>query len=276
MNRNRVGGAWLFATCLVLITRSVFAAGQVDRLDPAEYRYLQIGLIISGDYAGRIDGEWGRGSQTAFADFAKRRGLSEDDALAAVARTTSAFVEEYHLGYRHDGNIPVEFIGPEGDFRGVSGTNVIEEGESLATFQGEDLFSVFGESDFKRIVAWHEGLLDTFSAINDSPYIIRKNDRWVTALSDDSGKVYLWSEPTGTGTWILIQFHEQSGVDPAIFMIAAGSASVADGKLLELPERSFLAKIISPPESRSEPFLEEDNKPNDDLIDGFKVNNYDN
>ena len=59
-------------------------------LTPQEKRVLQAGLTLEGNYSGLIDGEWGRGSQSAYEDFLHRDDWPDSNRSAAVLTIMTA------------------------------------------------------------------------------------------------------------------------------------------------------------------------------------------
>ncbi|WP_386683045.1 serine protease [Loktanella sp. R86503] len=63
-------------------------------LTTQEKRYLQAGLTLQGTYSGLTDGEWGRGSQTAYEAFLTEEGWMDTNRSAAILAILTADVIE--------------------------------------------------------------------------------------------------------------------------------------------------------------------------------------
>jgi len=59
-------------------------------LNTLEKRYLQAGLALEGTYSGLIDGDWGRGSQTAYEAFLRKKDWPDSNRSAAVLTILTA------------------------------------------------------------------------------------------------------------------------------------------------------------------------------------------
>jgi S1-C subfamily serine protease len=211
-----------------------------------EKRLLQMGLAASGDYRGLLDGEWGRGSQNAL----ERYGVRGDDGWDGEARlwhATDAVVEAYQFIARHNldvrrlGHYGVALVAPSAPFEevdfGVSTPGLVQRSPGLS------VSVTMSAREFA--LGLHPYFRD--KANDDDVYLVRKDDRWVTALDSAEGEYYLRSEPSSAGrhSWWTVIVRREPGGESALFDVVTASITANLGMQIAAPDGSYLANALA-------------------------------
>lgn len=201
-------------------------------LTQAEKRLLQVGLTAAGAYRGLIDGAWGAASQAALERFVAENGLAEPDGkvrdyhMAILAKAARDAVADEGLAYRDGG--AHRLILPPGGFAPdpeAGGREFEAAGLVVWSFTS-------GAGDAAEAHRAAEAPMDAGS----EPYVLRREDRWVTAIGDSPQRLYVRTDRSAGGA----DFHttaviEGDGADPGLFDVAVASITLDLASRLDTP-----------------------------------------
>lgn len=222
-------------------TMAAYAPFDARPLSRDEKRVLQAGLAYFGHYSGLLDGVWGNGTQAAFEDFARKR-LSAADQNWVASELLKATIDLWdaqdwrYYGLDHfDASIqmPVTLMDAEDD-----GQTAEFHTPDEATYGFIQRTSAPIVRDLhERILGLHDG--------TEEPYVVRKDDLWVTAVRYGGLRTYarsFWSARLRQWTTMAIDFrHSQPEI--AHFMIASFQQGPAAP--LRLGDSAFLNIMAS-------------------------------
>ncbi|WP_417578612.1 S1C family serine protease [Pelagibacterium sp.] len=196
---------------------------------PAEIQILQRALTFTGHYAGLWDGEWGPLSASAVQSYSQANFGGEEVVnyglipliLDGMARVDELEWTETYLP-RYDVTI------------GLPASLVREQYSSTGTaFLGEGIGVEVLIEDPAELTVVHNNLA---RAAIGTPYIVRSDQRWVTAVRTEAGSSYLRSDWTGR-SWVSLW------VDVAPFAedhLSYISASYRFGPLKEIEDAEIV------------------------------------
>lgn len=192
-----------------------------QRLTLADKRFLQVALAFEGRYSGLIDGDWGRLSQSAMAEFSQAEfGVATEDWHMAVLALK--FFERYDReGWQ------VEYFPSSGISLLVPQNSLISDppsdkfvnwrhaGSSLSYSVG-----IFGRDGAQRL---HDYTLKRHTWA-DEPYSIRKPNLAVSTSTDGNGVILYTRSDYVSGLWttVMLSANQQ---DKATLMAVAASIS---------------------------------------------------
>lgn len=195
----------------------------------AEKRLLQLGLAITGDYIGLLDGRWGDGSQraleTATAEFdenSRADGIVRDGHVFIVASRAIDFLVSHDLDYRGGaGNWLHRFLAPPGQFQPDYSTAF---DELVMTGHGIEITVL--TSDASIALGLHQYFAEQISPAAD-PYFVRRADRLVTAEKRGAGKSYTRSDRASDGySWFTTIVRLLPGGDAALLDAVVASITL--------------------------------------------------
>lgn len=220
----------------------LFAEFDARSLNLYEKRLLQGALALSLDYDGRLDGQWGKGSQAALEQWAAREfGMLPLNLHASVlAAWAAAQIEEDGWITYYDAGMRFSLEIPYNKARIVDGNL-----QGLELIANDGSFSALVRPmtrDAARRV--HADMVTSLAQFfSEPPYLVRKDTFWVTAFADGARLVYQRSDfDGGSARTAFFRADEEAGQAPANLMIASyRSGSQTD---LSLPEDGRLADYL--------------------------------
>jgi serine protease Do len=202
-------------------------------LSDPEKRLLQVGLAASGDYDGLIDGAWGAGSQAAFEHYVLAAGLADADGrvrnyhLAVLAAEADAFAAANGLSYRGGTPYGHLLLTPPGDFVDDPATGV---DDLVLTARGLEIRTFSSEPD--EAAELHDGL-ELRLGSGALPYLVRSEQRWVTAATTGGALVYARTDYSpGVDSFFTTLVSEGPGADRALYRVV--TAAITDAATAEL------------------------------------------
>lgn len=165
----------------------LFAEFDARVLDSAEKRFLQASLALTGDYDGRLDGQWGRRSQSALEKWSVREfgELPSNFHVAFLAATGQEMLEADDWDAYYEADLDISLLLP------FDSVYAGDDGVAVLNIQANDgSFSFFlTRMDRDNVITYHNILAENELA-GTEPYILRKHDLWVTARSDAEHLIY--------------------------------------------------------------------------------------
>lgn len=204
---------------VLCLTRPAHAQSADDVFNPqylprGDVRYVQTGLALQGLYVGLIDGEWGKGSQSALERYMAGRysgALRYRDLLPLLQQTQGAIQADFWQGV-NDFSDRATFLAPmailQQDYQ-----------SELFTLQSPDgsLKVRLIDNDKDKTIEMHQWLLDNHKGTKAELYQ-NYEDKWlITSGKLKSGKtVYLRSQYARSGVivTVLVQYepwHKERG-----------------------------------------------------------------
>ncbi|KIT17666.1 hypothetical protein [Jannaschia aquimarina] len=236
----------IFALLLILAAPSAMAQGFDGRdLPPADVRRVQAALAYSGDYTAFLDGDWGRGTQSALEEWSRRE-TGRAPNRRAVARLIQDFEAErvsggwrqiWHEDARISHLLPealLERRNTPGEIRYSSADGGLVVRFQQDPFLPEDVHDAFRD------------------AISGSPYEARRSDRLITSGRLRQGvSAYVRSDREGVRwfTHVIIADDANAG---RMRLIAASIARERQPSLAPPPGRD-VSERIEPREQPSGP-----------------------
>ena len=178
----------------------------VGRLTHDDKRFLQTALAFEGNYSGLLDGDWGKLSRSAMADFSREEfgGRTEEWHMVALALNFFDRYEREGWQIEYMPALGISILVPQKslivDPPSKKFVNWRHSGSSLAYSVG-----VFGRSASERL---YEYTLNRH-ALADEPYIVRKPNLAVSTSTDLDG-VFLYTRSdfvNGAWTTVMLSAH---------------------------------------------------------------------
>lgn len=237
----------LMLSVAVILPRPVTAFSVEELLDPfdastlswQERRFLQAALAFTGDYSGLLDGDWGSGSQRALERFTRR--VDETMRPRNWVVVMLAF-ETLNL---------LEAEGWHQEWYAPMGMSVLVPSNNLAAGRPSDNFVNFEHlgsslsyslriSGARDMVQMHEF---TEGRATGQPYMVRRDDRWITSSSDAAGVTLYTRSDLLNGAWSTIMLSAGPPDGPVLNAVAA-SISPDRSAQLDLPANGRIATGI--------------------------------
>ncbi len=201
----------------------LFSEFDARPLDRDEKRFLQASLALTGDYDGRLDGQWGRGSQAALDRWSQREfnALPSNFHVAFLAAAGSEMLEADDWDVYYDSNIDISLLVPFA---------IVYAGDTdelmLEILSDDDSFAaVVALMDRASAIGFHNTLIANASGVYRSePYIVRRDDFWVTAYAEDGYMAYQrtdFSRGSGLARMALFTAETAEGRAMANLMVAS-------------------------------------------------------
>ena len=167
-----------------------------------EKRFLQAALALSGDYAGLLDGVWGRGSQTALETWSLlelgRKPTNGDAAAAMLVAAMEIYEWRWESVYYPEFGVSLQLPSP----RFTTEERHPRQLHLKDADRGLDVM-LFRDSGH-RTADFHNGLRGAHDGRSEL-YALRKLDRWVTKTTEGSIRNYARSFlDRRTGEWITV------------------------------------------------------------------------
>lgn len=177
----------------LLDANSLFAEFDARRLSIAEKRFLQAALALAGDYDGRLDGQWGQISQSAFERWSVReyKELPSNLHAALLAATGSEMLEAGGWGLYYDPDLRVSMQLP---FDLVHAAE--DSGITLKLEANDGSFDVMltSMSNASAMDVHHKLQAAAAKNFREPPYVVRNDGFWVTSFSGADIWVYQRSD----------------------------------------------------------------------------------
>lgn len=158
------------------------------RLTATENRIVQAALALSGDYAGLLDGEWGRRSQAALDAYVQRKARDPKPKFRHLVPLLDAFEAE-----RRAKGWTTSFLGDDGiSFAYPAGWVLFDEAGSRKhhnvryTSPNGDFAFMFEISGVAAAASIHRHFRGA-TGLLESPYHVDGQDRTVTAVNYPDG-----------------------------------------------------------------------------------------
>ncbi|MFZ3585041.1 S1 family peptidase [Loktanella sp. DJP18] len=212
-------------------------------LDTQEKRYLQAGLALEGTYSGLIDGDWGRGSQTAYDAFLRKKNWPDSNRSAAVLTILTANALEdgqWTNFYMPSVNASISY--PMGSMSAVENTQ--DRTHEIDSFDGSVIvrFYVGNEAD---VVDFHVTLRT--DSDNWGPLYESQSDGQVVSGSK-AGNLYSYARSLrdpADGLWttaLIVNQLEDTTNRPALM---ASTFQIGRSATLDAPNSGHLTTLVT-------------------------------
>ncbi len=245
---------WLLCLPLVLILPQAGTAQQrsiaqdvfkPDWLGRQEARYLQAGLTLEGLYLGLLDGEWGKGSQSALDRYLSARGqgtraIVYGDLLPLVTATQATIQIEFWQGV-NDFPKKATFLAP----MALMQPDTTAEHFTLKSGDGSLLVRLI-ENDKDQTISMHQWLIDNHAGSTKELYRNYSDQRLITSGLLKSGKtVYLRSEYAKSNSIVTVLVQYEPFQKMRGQMIAASISYEGYGTAIGLPQGSAIGDLLN-------------------------------
>ncbi|TNB49534.1 trypsin-like peptidase domain-containing protein [Martelella lutilitoris] len=213
----------------------LFSEFDARPLDRDEKRFLQASLALTGDYDGRLDGQWGRGSQSALDRWSLREfgELPSNFHVAFLAAAGSEMLEADDWDVYYDSNLDISLLAP---FAIVYAGDTDER--MLEILSDDDSFAaVAALTDRASAIGFHEMLIANASGVyRTEPYIVRRDDFWVTSYAEDGHMAYQRTDfSRGTGLARMALFTAETAGGRAVANLMVASYRTGGQRPLQIP-----------------------------------------
>lgn len=211
-----------------------------DQYTPDELRLIQLGLGVSGDYNGILDGKWGAISAKALTSYSFREFAEAPKTihLGSIALKAVEFLEssKWEILNFSDPNFSI-LIPTE------NRTNLQESRDYFSFSHGESSLNysiTFGGLD--KTLRYHDFAINE-AANPSATYSVRKKDRLVTSIEKRDGQLLYVRSDFASNIWttVLLSAYPK---DRVILNVVAGSIRFNKRYDFNLPENGKLADTI--------------------------------
>ncbi len=222
--------------------QSLFDPYNPQGLTRTENRMLQTTLAFAGFYNGLLDGDWGRRSQTALADYTRNRTGSgyprNSDAADAIIEILSEWSDS-GWEQQHWDVLSLSFLVPDKTLAKTGTTklfvNFNHDTSSLSYSLG-----VSTVQDMRGIHSY----VESQDQYRPEAYTLRKTGSWITSAKLIDGRTLYARSEFFDGIWsnILLSARPQ---DSGKLMAVAASSTRGKSPAIYLPEGSFLSGLVN-------------------------------
>jgi len=227
---------------VAVASSSLFDEFDARQLVAGEIQILQSALSLLGHYNGTIDGVWGQRSQAALERYARQIGYDPPTnahaVMAVLAGAEELTAGDFEAIWFSDFDVSLQI--PQRRMRAIQETRtsvVLEDRAHLITV-------TISSADGRATGTLHQNLQRSHRAA-EAPYLLRRDDIWVTSVDDGAASTYLrshFSQRLRAWTNVSVRFPSGRAVGNVTFIIS--SIENGRGRNLSIPDTGQLRTLL--------------------------------